>query len=288
MTEISKRERKRQNRLQKIERIEAAQRKQARTRFAKRVGVFLALFALVLTVFWWQNKDSDKKASSSTTTTTTTTTTSVAAAALDAAGLEEGDKYYLATFTTDQGVMTAALNETKAPNGVKQFVTLAKAGFYNGLTFHRAVKGFMIQGGDPKGDGTGGVSGDKTGGAPESGVGEAPPNNSYTVGDLAYAKGNTDPAFTFGSQFFIVTDPAGANDSLAPKDAPQYGWFGRLVSGVDTATKISELPVNGDQLSPKVTITTVTISELETWTASSTTTTTNSAAGSTTTTSSKG
>lgn len=283
MNDISKRERKRQNRLEKIERIQAAQRRTARMRFAKRVGVFLALFALVLTVFWWQSKDSDSKASSSSTTTTTTSTTSVSGDALDAAGLAVGDKYYLATITTDQGVMTAALNETKAPKGVKQFVTLAKAGFYNGLTFHRVVKGFMIQGGDPKGDGTGGVSGDKTGGAPTTGVGEAPPNNSYTLGDLAYAKTGDDPAFTFGSQFFVVTDPAGANTSLTPGGAPQYGWFGRIVSGIDVATKISEMPVTGDTPTSKITISSVEISALQTKEDSSSSTTTTTSAGSTST-----
>ncbi|MGB2757741.1 MAG: peptidylprolyl isomerase [Acidimicrobiia bacterium] len=275
---MSKRERKRQNRLEKIERIQAAQRREARMRFAKRLATFFALFAAVLAVIWWQNKDSSSSSTASSTSSASSSTTSVTPATLAAAGIAEGDKYYLATITTEKGEMVAALDSTKAPKGVKQFVTLAKAGFYDDLTFHRAVNGFMIQGGDPKGDGTGGVSGSKTGGAPTSGVGEAPANNSYSLGDLAYAKGSGDPAFTFGSQFFVVTAADGANGSLAPEGNPQYGWFGRVVSGIDVAKTIEASKVNGESLTPKIKITSVTISKQKTMTAVSATSSTSSAA----------
>lgn len=266
--QMTKRQRKRQNRIEKIERIQAAQKREARNRFLKRLGIFFALFALVLAVFWWQSKDdgeSKADSSSSTSSSSSVPSTPPTAEEIAAAGVDEGDEYYLATIATPEGNMVAALNATKAPEGVKQFVTLAKAGFYDDLTFHRAAKGFVIQGGDPEGNGTGGVSGDKTGGAPKSGIGEAPPGNKYVFGDLAYAKGGRDPAFTFGSQFFVVVAEDGANAALAPSGQPQYGWFGRVVTGIDVATAISNKPVSNDgseTLNEKIKITKVTISEL--------------------------
>jgi cyclophilin family peptidyl-prolyl cis-trans isomerase len=95
------------------------------------------------------------------------------------------------------------------------------------LTFHRAVPGFVIQGGDPNGNGTGG---------PGYHVTEPPPSDlQYTQGVVAMAKAQTEPPGTSGSQFFIVT---GANANLPP----QYALVGRVVAGQHAAQAISQIP----------------------------------------------
>jgi cyclophilin family peptidyl-prolyl cis-trans isomerase len=126
-------------------------------------------------------------------------------------------------------------------------VSLAKSGFYDGLTFHRVVPDFVIQGGDPNGDGSGGS------GKPPV-VGEVP-KDGYPLGSLAAAKAGTDPNGTFDSQFFIVTGAQGTQLPL------QYARFGRVVSGMDVAQKIEALaPATGDgPPTQKVTMDKVTI-----------------------------
>ena len=124
---------------------------------------------------------------------------------------------------------------------------LARNGFYDGLTFHRASKDFVIQGGDPKGDGSGG---------PGYTVRGEVPTDHYPVGRLAAAKTGADPAGTFGGQFFIVT---GANGATLPND---YARFGSVTTGIDVAQKIEALRTRrrGDGTpTKKVTIKKVTI-----------------------------
>ena len=110
-----------------------------------------------------------------------------------------------------------------APKTVENFVTLAKKGFYDNLTFHRVVPGFVVQGGDPKGNGTGG---------PGYSVVEAPPQDLlYEKGVVAMAKTGTEAAGTSGSQFFVVT----AEDAQLP---PDYALLGRVTAGQDVVDKI--------------------------------------------------
>ncbi len=109
---------------------------------------------------------------------------------------------YTATMCTSEGTITLALDPGTAPVATNNFVFLARNGFYDGLTIHRTVKNFIIQGGDPKGDGSGGPG--------YTVQGEVPTDN-YPIGSLAAAKGTSEPAGTFGSQFFIVTGSGGSD-----------------------------------------------------------------------------
>jgi peptidyl-prolyl cis-trans isomerase B (cyclophilin B) len=134
-----------------------------------------------------------------------------------------------ATITTTFGDVVVALDSSEAPKSEAQFVGLAKKGFYDGLTFHRAVKDFVIQGGDPKGDGSGGSG---------TSVPDELPKSSYKIGDLAFANAGSG---TSDSQFFIITGKQGAKLPL------KYNRFGRVVRGLDIAQQISDLaPASGD------------------------------------------
>jgi cyclophilin family peptidyl-prolyl cis-trans isomerase len=134
------------------------------------------------------------------------------------------DKTYTATMRTNQGNITIELFAAEAPVTVNNFVFLAREGFYNGLTFHRVIKGFMIQAGDPKGDGTGG---------PGYRFVDEPVTRKYTKGIVAMA--NSGPN-TNGSQFFIVQ---GTNVDLPPN----YTIFGQVTQGIETVDAIAETPV---------------------------------------------
>lgn len=138
-----------------------------------------------------------------------------------------------ANIETNFGCIVVALDTAHAPKAAGRFISLIKKGFYNGLTFHRVVPDFVIQGGDPKGDGTGGS------GTPPV-VGEVP-TDGYPIGSLAAAKTSVDPDGTFDCQFFIISGPAGTQ---LPE---QYARFGHVVSGMDVVQKINALaPASGD------------------------------------------
>jgi cyclophilin family peptidyl-prolyl cis-trans isomerase len=134
---------------------------------------------------------------------------------------------YTVTVVTSCGTFAFALDVKHSPKTSASFYYLVKRGFFNGLTFHRVAAGFVIQGGDPLGNGSGG---------PGYTVVEAPPpGTQYVRGVVAMAKTQTDPSGASGSQFFVVT---GANVGLPP----QYAVAGRLVSGIDVVEKIGSLP----------------------------------------------
>lgn len=130
---------------------------------------------------------------------------------------------YSAVITTDAGKVTVDLLEEKAPDTVNNFVFLARNKFYEGVTFHRVIPGFMIQGGDPQGTGSGGPGYQISDELPESG--------EYEIGSMAMANAGPD---TNGSQFFVVTGDAGV--SLPP----QYSLFGTITEGMDTVTSIED------------------------------------------------
>jgi cyclophilin family peptidyl-prolyl cis-trans isomerase len=154
--------------------------------------------------------------------------------------------------------MVIALDATTAPRSVNNFVFLARKHFYDGLTFHRVAKDFVIQGGDPKGDGSGGPGYQLK--PPEA---AETPANGYQVGSVAWAKGQSDPPGTAGSQFFVVTAAAQGLDGLNQQPY-QYGIVGQVLEGLDVAQKIGALaPPSGDgKPTKKVTINKVTISQL--------------------------
>ena len=155
------------------------------------------------------------------------------------------NKKYSATLKTAAGDITIDLDATTTPITVNNFVYLAKKGFYDNTIFHRTIKGFMIQGGDPKGDGTGG---------PGYKFADEPITGEYTRGTIAMA--NSGPN-TNGSQFFIMHA-----DYNLPNN---YVIFGKIVNGLDVVDKIASSPTKpgGEGSTPvtPVVVKTITIVE---------------------------
>ena len=127
---------------------------------------------------------------------------------------------YTITLETARGTIVMDLDPRLAPYSVNHFVTLARQGFYTGLTFHRVVPGFVIQGGDPEGSGRGG---------PGYRWSDEPVKAEYTLGAVAMANAGPD---TNGSQFFICIDDC--RRSLQPL----YNLFGYVTSGIEVAQSI--------------------------------------------------
>lgn len=145
-------------------------------------------------------------------------------------------KTYTVTVTTNCGTFAFTLNVKQSPRTSASFYSLAKRGFYDGLTFHRVAAGFVIQGGDPNGDGSGG---------PGYTVVEPPPRTTHYVrGDVAMAKTQTDPSGASGSQFFVVTAP---DVTQSAGLTPDYALVGKVVSGQNVVDAIGALPTNPPQ-----------------------------------------
>jgi len=144
-----------------------------------------------------------------------------------------------ARIETSCGDFTIALDSERAPKTVNSFVFLSEEGFYDGLPFHRIVPGFVIQGGDPLGNGTGG---------PGYSVDEKPPANlAYTKGIVAMAKSQVEPPGRSGSQFYVVT---GADAGLPP----DYALVGKVTAGMDTVEAIDALGTPGADGPPTQTV----------------------------------
>jgi cyclophilin family peptidyl-prolyl cis-trans isomerase len=142
------------------------------------------------------------------------------------------DKTYVATVTTNCGAFEITLDAKRAPKTGGSFKFLADKGFYDGLGFHRIVPGFVIQGGDPKGDGSGG---------PGYSIVEAPPEDlTYDKGVVAMAKTAIEDPGTSGSQFFVVT----AGGAPLP---PEYALLGKVTKGQDVVDLIGVAPVGPDE-----------------------------------------
>jgi cyclophilin family peptidyl-prolyl cis-trans isomerase len=132
----------------------------------------------------------------------------------------DANSVYDVTITTDRGTIALTLDPQLAPTTVNHFVAQARKGFYTGLTFHRVVPEFVIQGGDPEGTGRGG---------PGYKFEDEPVQGEYTLGAVAMA--NAGPN-TNGSQFFICID------DCTRKLAKSYNLFGYVTSGIDVAQAI--------------------------------------------------
>jgi peptidyl-prolyl cis-trans isomerase B (cyclophilin B) len=127
---------------------------------------------------------------------------------------------------SDGSVIKVELYPEAAPNTVNNFIYLANSGFYDGLTFHRIIPGFMIQGGDPKGDGTGGPGYSIAGEFKDNGFEN---NLKHTRGVISMARAQSyDSA---GSQFFIMVADAKSLDG-------QYAAFGKVTEGIEVVDKI--------------------------------------------------
>jgi len=136
---------------------------------------------------------------------------------------------YRALIETSCGTFGITLDVKDSPRTTASFVSLAKRGFYDGLSFHRIISGFLIQTGDPKGDSSGGP-GYKTVDAP-------PDSTTYTHGVVAMAKEEIEDRGTAGSQFFIVT---GADAQLPP----DYAVLGRVTGGQEVVDRIGVVPAD--------------------------------------------
>jgi cyclophilin family peptidyl-prolyl cis-trans isomerase len=147
---------------------------------------------------------------------------------------------------TSKGTMTIALDPVAAPKTVNNFVFLARYHYFDGIFFHRVIPGFVLQGGDPKGTGTGGPGYDFED--------ELPRPGRYELGSLAMA--NAGPN-TNGSQFFVISGPSGV------RLPPQYSLFGKVVSGLDVVAAIDALGTSSGKPKERVTIVSMTITESE-------------------------
>ena len=148
-------------------------------------------------------------------------------------------KTYTLTFDTSCGTFVVTLDQKLAPNTAASLVSLANKGFFDKTVFHRIVPGFVIQGGDPLQDGTGGAG--------YSTVDKPKPDSAYVKGVVAMAKTGAEPAGTGGSQFFIVT----GDDIGLP---PDYAIVGKVTDGqsvVDTIGKLGD-PATEKPLQPVV------------------------------------
>jgi cyclophilin family peptidyl-prolyl cis-trans isomerase len=143
-----------------------------------------------------------------------------------------GDGKHSIVVSTSKGSFTFDLATEISPCTTASFAGLVETGFFDGLTFHRIVPGFVIQGGDPEGNGMGG---------PGYSVVDVPPKDTkYDKGLVAMAKTQTDPAGTSGSQFFVVT-----SDGVTLP--PDYAVLGHVSSGMDVVEQIGKL---GDPSDP--------------------------------------
>jgi peptidyl-prolyl cis-trans isomerase B (cyclophilin B) len=162
------------------------------------------------------------------------------------APLDAGATYTL-TFATNCGDFTVTLDLESAPAASSSLVALARSGFYDDTVFHRIVPGFVIQGGDPTGTGSGG---------PGYQTVDPPPDDArYTHGVVAMAKAADEAPGTAGSQFFVVTgDDVGL--------APDYAIVGKVTSGLDVVDTIGTLgdPAT-EQPTQTVVVSTVTVAE---------------------------
>src|SRR5438045_362499 len=127
------------------------------------------------------------------------------------------DAIYQVTIETNRGEIVMELDPRMAPTTVNHFVSQTRSGFYDGLTFHRVVPDFVIQGGDPEGTGRGG---------PGYRFDDEPVRGEYTLGAVAMANAGPD---TNGSQFFVCID------DCTRKLTKDYSLFGYVVEGIDVA-----------------------------------------------------
>jgi len=248
-----KRERQRQNReAARAAQLEAArQQKKRQSLIRGSVGFVLIIGLFVLFAFLHSSGGGKKSNATAPTTTassgpTTTTTVNPALAAVQCNDTKPPDnpnrptfttappmtidvnKKYTATIETSCGKITADLDAKGAPKTVNNFVFLAQKHFFDGLTWHRVVKDFVIQGGDPQGTGQGGPGYQFEDELPKD-------SPSYKLGSLAMA--NSGPN-TNGSQFFIVT---GENGTQLP---PSYSRFGMVTGGLEVAQKLESFAQN--------------------------------------------
>jgi cyclophilin family peptidyl-prolyl cis-trans isomerase len=218
---------------------ESRARRKARRRYTTlSILVAIGIVAFLLVSRNGKHENASSKTKSSTVVTPTTSASPVAPVCPKADGSSaratkfsrapdmciDANKKYTAKMVTDVGTITIALDAKKAPLTVNNFVFLSRYHFYDGLTFHRVLKNFVVQGGDPTGTGSGGPGYQFNDELPKS-------VDEYKAGSLAMA--NSGPN-TNGSQFFIVTSDAGGKNL----GKTSYSLFGQVSAGMDVVKKI--------------------------------------------------
>ena len=232
---------------------EAEQKRKRRNRTIRNAAIAVAIFVIVLVAVNLLGSDKKKATVAVSPTSTTTKPTGIACNdSKPSTGTKQQNqkpppltidpnKTYTATISTSCGDFDVALDAKNAPKGINNFVFLARQGFYDGLTFHRAAKNFVIQGGDPLGSGSGSPG--------YSNLITELPKDGYPIGTLAYAKTGDAPAGSAGSQFFVVTSNRPASLEQKTNGSYQYGVFGHIpdAKGIAIAKKLESFaPASGD------------------------------------------
>jgi peptidyl-prolyl cis-trans isomerase B (cyclophilin B) len=268
-----KRERQKANRQLRLEELQKQQASQKRRRQALIWGGIVAVALVIAFGIWFFNhgKNDDNVSASDTTVAPATTTTApppgttavpTPCPAADGSSPKTGTftapmancidptKTYTATVETNKGTFTVTLDPAKAPNTVNNFVGLSRYHYYDNTPCHRIITNFVVQCGDPTGQGTGGPGYEFADELPQAG--------EYKIGSLAMA--NSGPN-TNGSQFFIITGDQGT------QLPPNYTLFGQVTDGFDTTVKAMAAAANPDPSkngvppTEPITITKVTITE---------------------------
>jgi cyclophilin family peptidyl-prolyl cis-trans isomerase len=249
----TKRERQKAARRQKMEQMEREAKRRKNLRRAVIVAIVAVLVigsaALLFSGKSTPTTTSTAATTTTTTATTTTTTASTAQAKVNAIAVGAGcpastsarvntltwktppamtidkSKTYYAHFVTTAGSFVVKLDAATAPITVNNFVFLARHKYYNCVIFHRVIPGFVVQGGDPTGTGSGGPGYTIADELPKAG------SPTYPLYSLAMA--NTGAANTGGSQFFIITGPSGEQLPAT------YSLFGQVISGQSVAKAIN-------------------------------------------------
>lgn len=223
--------RQRQKELRRLK--QEQQRKAALAKKRRTTFILVSLAGLVVAALLFRPWQNDAEPAASSTPTPAPSPASTVAAPAD-------PSKPVATMTTSEGELQIELASDTSPNLVAAFTQMANDGFYDGLTFHRIVQDFAIQGGDPSGDGTGGP--------PNKTVDPVPAGFRYERGTVAMAKLPSEPNGTAGSQFFIVP-----SDSAADRLTPEYAVLGRVVAGLDTVDRLNAVETevaNGEKSKP--------------------------------------
>jgi cyclophilin family peptidyl-prolyl cis-trans isomerase len=258
-----KRQRQKAGRAARQEQIRLAQQKRRRRNQAIVIVVIVALIGGVILLTTGGGKKKTNVAADKTTTTASGKAVAPTCPKADGSSKREtkfksapgmcidAAKTYVATMTTSKGVIEITLDPKKAPKTVNNFVFLSRYHFYDGLTFHRVVPDFVLQGGDPAGDGSGGPG--------YKFADELPQPGDYKAGSLAMA--NSGPN-TNGSQFFVITSDKGAATlTQAVGGQAKYSLFGQVTAGMDVVKAIEALGTGDGPPREKVTIQTVVIKE---------------------------
>jgi cyclophilin family peptidyl-prolyl cis-trans isomerase len=220
-------------------------------------GILFVVIAIAIlaAIQWWMNSrptaffnqygNPPATSTPAVASSTPTTTASVAPASTNSS---VKNLMHTVTIETSKGTIVFETYDADAPNTVKNFISLAEKGFYNGLIFHRVIPNFMIQGGDPTGTGTGGPGykfADELNPATDS------YKAGYVRGTVAMANSGPD---TNGSQFFIMQ-----KDNDLPHN---YSIFGKVISGLDVVDAIANVQRNSsDKPLSNVTMNKVTVAE---------------------------